>query len=67
MKPPFNIKPGDFFIYHKDNCNGDGHAVLITTGGMSPKITCQSSQQLDQHYNYMPNSKLFYQWLHYND
>ena len=67
MKPPSYIKAGDVLIYHKGSCDGNGHAVLITVGGTNPKITCQSSEQLDQHYNYMSDSKPYYQWLHYND
>ena len=65
MKPPSYIKPGDVLIYHKGDCDGDGNAVLITVGGTSPKITSQSSEQLDQHYNYMSNSHPYYQWLRY--
>ena len=67
MKPPSYIKAGDVLIYHSGSCDGNGHAVLITTAGRNVKITCQSSEQLDQNYNYMSNSKPYYQWLHYND
>ena len=67
MEPPSYIKAGDVLIYHNTNCDDDGHAVLITVGGTNPKITCQSSVQIDQHYNYMATSKPYYQWIHYND
>ena len=64
-KPPSYIQIGDVLIYHKDSCDGDGHATLITVAGNNPKITCQSSELVDQHYNYQSNSKPYYQWLHY--
>ena len=67
MKPPSYIKEGDILIYHVNDCEGKGHAVLITIAGDNPKITCQSSEQLDQDYNYMSKSKPYYQWIHYND
>ena len=67
MKPPSYIKSGDVIIYHRNSCEGEGHAALITTGGTNPKITCQSKEQIEQHYNYMSNSRPYYQWIHYND
>ena len=67
MKPPSYIKAGDVLIYHSGDCDGKGHAVLITTAGTNPKITCQSSEKLEVDYNYMEDSKPYYQWIHYND
>ena len=67
LKPPSYIKAGDVIVYHSGSCSGDGHAALITVGGANPKITCQSAEKVDQHYNYMSNSKPYYQWLHYQD
>ena len=65
--PPDNIKAGDVLIYHAKNCdNFSAHAVLITQGGSSPKITCHSSEKLDVSYTYMANEKPYYEWLHYN-
>ena len=68
LKPPSNIKAGDVLIYHATGC-GDykAHAVIVTEGGKSPKITCHSNEQLDVSYTYMSNSKPYYQWLHFND
>ena len=66
MKPPSYIKLGNVLIYHKDNCKGEGHAALITKGGTNPKIICQSMEQIDRHYNYLSNSRPYYQWIHYN-
>ena len=68
MKPPSNIKAGDVLIYHASSCTSfDAHAVIVTEGGSSPKITCHSNEQLDVSYTYMANSKPYYQWLHFND
>ena len=68
QKPPSNIKAGDVLIYHKGNCDSwSAHAVYITQGGASPKITCHSNEKLDVDYNYMKNSMPYYEWLHYND
>ena len=67
MKPPSYIKAGDVLIYHQDNCDGKAHAVLVTDDAPNVKIICHSSEQYDQHYNYMSNSKPYYQWLHYTD
>ena len=65
--PPSNIQAGDVLIYHSGGCdNYSAHAVLVTKGGSSPKITCHSSVKVDASYDYMANSKPYYQWLHYN-
>ena len=62
-----NIKAGDVLIYHSGGCSsGNAHAVLVTVGGKSPKITCHSSVKIDASYDYMANSKPYYQWLHHN-
>ena len=67
MSPPSNIQAGDVLIYHAGGCESyDAHAVLVTKGGSSPKITCHSSVKVDADYNYMSNSKPYYQWLHHN-
>ena len=67
MSPPSNIQAGDVLIYHAGGCDSyDAHAVLITKGGSSPKITCHSSVKVDNDYNYMSNSKPYYQWLHHS-
>ena len=67
LEPPSYIKAGDVLIYHKNDCTGPAHAVLITEGGAYPKITCHSKEHLDQTYRYMSNEKPYYQWLHYPD
>ena len=65
LSPPSNIQAGDVLIYHSGGCGStNAHAVLITKGGSSPKITCHSNIQYDTDYNYMKNSKPYYQWLH---
>ncbi len=68
LKPPSNIKAGDVLIYHASSCSDfNAHAVIVTEGGSSPKITCHSNEQLDVSYTYMANTKPYYQWLHFND
>ena len=67
QKPPSNIKKGDVLIYHSDGCGSfSAHAVIVTVGGSHPKITCHSSIQVDTSYDYMANSKPYYQWLHHS-
>ena len=64
--PPSNIQKGDVLIYHSGGCgSGLSHAVFVSVGGSSPKITCHSSVKVDASYTYMANSKPYYQWLHY--
>ena len=66
LAPPSNIQAGDVLIYHAGSCSDvSAHAVLVTKGGSSPKITCHSSKQKDAPYTYM-TSKPYYQWLHKN-
>ena len=67
-KPPTNIKVGDVLIYHAGSCdNYDAHAVIVTTAGTVPKISCHSSAKLDVEYTYMGSSKPYLQWIQYKD
>ena len=64
--PPANIQKGDVLVYYSDGCeSGSAHAVLVSVGGDNAKITCHSSIKIDESYNYMANSKPYYQWLQY--
>lgn len=68
QKPPSNLKVGDVLIYASDGCGGwNAHATIVTQAGSSPKITCHSDEQLNIDYNYLKNSKPYYNWLHFND
>ena len=67
-KPPSDLKAGDVLIYHAGSCDSyDAHAVIVTTAGATPKISCHSSAKLDVAYTYMGASKPYLQWLHYRD
>ena len=67
MAPPSNIKAGDVLIYHRTSCTDfSAHAVIVTQGGSSAKISCHSSTQVNVPYTYMTD-KPYYEWLHYND
>ena len=67
MAPPSNIKAGDVLIYHRTSCTDfSAHAVIVTQGESSAKISCHSSTQVNVPYTYMTD-KPYYEWLHYND
>ena len=67
--PPDNIQPGDIIIYHSgplDNTDIDqSHAALVVQGPPNVKIASHSPNHYGIEYNYMADSKPYYQWLHY--
>lgn len=66
QKPPSNIQVGDVLIYHSGSCSGGAHATIISKiEGGRPKITCHSNKHKDMDYDYMKNSKNYYEWLHH--
>ena len=67
QEPPDNIQPGDVLVYHENGCgDGKSHATLVVEGGKNALIACHSSNHYGIDYNYMKNSKPYYNWLHIN-
>ena len=65
--PPDNIQPGDVLVYHSDGCGeGDSHATFVVQGAPNVQIACHSSNHYGIDYNYMADSKPYYNWLHIN-
>ena len=46
--------------------DGKSHATLVVEGGKNALIACHSSNHYGIDYNYMKNSKPYYNWLHIN-
>ena len=68
LSPPSYIKAGDVLIYYSGSCDShDAFSVFITQGGDIPKITCHSNIKKNVEYEYMKNSRPYYQWLHFED
>jgi hypothetical protein len=64
--PPENIQPGDVLVYHAGDCeNFEAHATIVVQGAPNVKIACHSSNHYGIDYNYMSDSKPYYNWLHY--
>ena len=66
--PPSYIKVGDVLIYHSDSCESSTvFSSIITTAGDYPKITSNSNIHINTEYDFLANSKPYYQWLHFID
>eukprot|EP00727_Mastigamoeba_balamuthi_P005031 m51a1_g14526 hypothetical protein (601) ;mRNA; r:920077-922599 len=63
--PPADIMVGDVLVYHEGSCSdSEAHATIVTAVEGGVRITCHSSEKLDEPYTYLEESKPYYEWLH---
>ena len=68
LSPPSYIKAGDVLIYYSTSFDSyNAFSVFITEGDQIPKITCHSNIKKNVEYDFMANSKPYYQRLHFED
>jgi len=66
ITPPAGVQVGDVIVYHSGSCDAfDAHAVIITkvNSATDVQITCHSSNKKDVSYNYIADSKPYYEFL----